>query len=298
MNRTLDNSDISFLVVGAAKSGTTWLHDMLSQHPQVFLPALKELHYFNRQFMENPSLENYNYDKPVTWYLNFFKGAKQGQLLGEVCPAYIWDAQAPQRIYAFNPQVKIIVMVRQPVERLFSEYLFFEQRGVLEQDTLAEVLEARPEFIARSMFHQQLSRFTALFPAEQIKVVLYDDLVADNCKLLLEVEEFLGLDPFIPETIDQRSNVTGVPRSKGFNRFVYRARTFLRKKRLNFVLDILRASGIAFALEQWRNLATVPYQQKPGIDPETKQKLDQIFKQDIEVLEKMLGRDLSAWKNR
>ena len=70
MPKEITPGDIDFLVVGAAKSGTSWLQQMLIQHPQIFLPEPKELHYFNRQFMEVPELENYNASKPLSWYLS------------------------------------------------------------------------------------------------------------------------------------------------------------------------------------------------------------------------------------
>ncbi|MEW5941138.1 MAG: sulfotransferase, partial [Chloroflexota bacterium] len=82
-NHSLTPSSIRFLIVGAEKSGTTWLADMLRQHPQVFIPAQKELHYFNRAMDEAPDVENYNFTKPAEWYLEFFREAEPGKILGE-----------------------------------------------------------------------------------------------------------------------------------------------------------------------------------------------------------------------
>ncbi len=296
MSRELSPADIDFLVIGAAKSGTTWLHQMLKQHPQVCLPGPKELHYFNRRFTENPLVDNYNYDKPVSWYLSFFKHAKEGQVLGEMCPTYLWDEDAAQRIHDFNPNLKLVAILRQPVERLYSYYLFLVQRGSLVDCSFAEALQRRPDLPRRGNYYTHLSRFLELFPREQLKVLLYDDLMADNRRFLLEVENYLGLDEFIPPDIDRRSNITGAPRFKRLNHTLFRLRLFLRNNRLNWALDLLRKLGIAYALEQWRTRSAVPYEEKPLLDDKIKSELLDYYHDEIDKLEGLIQRDLSAWK--
>lgn len=296
MSRELSPADIDFLVIGAAKSGTTWLHQMLKQHPQVYLPGPKELHYFNRRFTENPQVVNYNSEKPVSWYLSFFQHAQPGQALGEMSPPYLWDEDAAQRIHDFNPALKLIAILRQPVERLYSYYLFLVQRGSLVDCTFAEALKKRPDLKARGNYYTHLSRFLALFPQEQLKIMLYDDLMADNRQFLLDVETFLGLDEFVPPDIDQRSNITGAPRFKRFNHLLFQMRLFLRNNRLHWVLDLLRKLGIAYALEQWRTRSAVPYEEKPWMDDTTRAELQDHYREEIEKLEGLIQRDLSAWR--
>jgi hypothetical protein len=296
MPRKIEPGDIQFLVIGAAKSGTTWLQAVLKEHPQVFLPERKELHYFNEKFMEAPELPNYNAQKPLDWYLEHFENAKQGQVIGEICPAYLWDEKAPQRIHEFNPDLKLLVILREPIERLFSEYLYFYQRGTLEKKPLAEALKSRPDFLERSLYFKQISRFTALFPAKNFQIYFYDDIQADNQDLLRQVERYIGVDDFIPKNIDVRTNITGVPANRWFNVLLYKARMFLRRQNLTFILDFLRWIGIAYALEQLRSKAK-PYDQKPAIEEQTRKELAEFFREDLEKLEKMTGRDLSAWKD-
>jgi hypothetical protein len=296
MSRELSPADIDFLVIGAAKSGTTWLHQMLKQHPQVFLPGPKELHYFNRRFTENPQVVNYNSEKPVSWYLSFFRPARPDQVLGEICPTYLWDEDAARRIHDFNPSLKLVAILRQPVERLYSYYLFLVQRGSLVDCSFAEALQRRPDLPARGNYYTHLSRFLALFPPEQLKVMLYDDLIADNRKFLLDVEDFLGLDEFIPPDIDQRSNITGAPRFKRLNHLLFQMRLFLRNNRFDWALDLLRKLGIAYALEQWRTRSAVPYEEKPLLDDSIKLELSDYYRDEIDKLEGLIQRDLSAWK--
>ncbi|MDH5507196.1 MAG: sulfotransferase, partial [Anaerolineae bacterium] len=80
---TTQRGGCDFIIIGAVKSGTTWLADMLRQHPEIYLPEKKEVHYFNKRFAEFPELDNLNNGKPIEWYLDFFKGAKSDQIRGE-----------------------------------------------------------------------------------------------------------------------------------------------------------------------------------------------------------------------
>lgn len=288
--------DIDFIGVGAAKSGTTWLHNMLAQHPKVCLPGPKELHYFNRKFTENPQLDNYNYDKPVDWYLSFFKGARAGQKLGEICPSYLWDEAAATRLHQFNPQLKLFVILRQPVERLYSYYLFLVQRGSLVGVDFPRALQKRPDLLTRGNYYTHLSRFLALFPSERFLVLLYDDLMSDNRKFLLQVERYIGIDEFIPGDIDKRDNITGAPRYKWLNHLLFQARLFLRNNRLNWALDLLRKIGLAYTLEQWRTRSALPYEEKPLMDEELRIELMAYYRLEIDKLEELIQRDLSVWK--
>jgi hypothetical protein len=296
MVKKLTPADIDFIGIGAAKSGTTWLHKMLLQHPQVYLPGPKELHYFNRKFTENPQLDNYNYDKPVSWYLSFFRSAVAGQILGEICPTYLWDEAAASRIHQFNPQVKLFVILRQPVERLYSYYLFLVQRGSLVGTSFSQALQRRHDLLARGNYYTHLSRFLTLFPAERLKVMLYDDLMTDSSKFLTRIEEYLEIDTFIPHDIDNRDNITGAPRFQRLNHLLFRMRLFLRDNRLNWVLDLLRKSGLAYTLEQWRTRSAVPYEEKPLMDEGIKSELMVYYHNEIDKLEELIQRDLSAWK--
>jgi hypothetical protein len=289
--------DIDFIGIGAAKSGTTWVYEMLKQHPQVFLPYHKEIHYFNRTFTEKPELDNYNFDKPLSWYLDFFKDARPDQVIGEITPTYIWDEAAAQRIHEFNPDVKILAVLREPVDRLYSYYLFLIQRGVLGNISIDEALVQRPDLLMRNQYYTLLKRYYDLFPRQNIKVMLYDDLRADNKEFLLEIERFLGVADFIPENYNQRTMITGDPRFKLFNRLIFKARTFLRKYDLKFVLDFLRFTRLSYLLEDIRTYQTKPWKEKPHLDKRKQAELKAYFREEVDNLEKLIGRDLSVWKH-
>ncbi len=286
---------LDFLLIGAEKCGTTWLADMLRQHPGIFIPPEKEIFYFNRQFFESPELENFNHSKPLDWYYSFFAAAQAGRVKGEASPAYIWDMAAPEKIHAFNPALKLVAVLRDPVERAFSQYRYYIQRGVLGNVSFAQAIELRPEMLSRGMYHAQLTRYYALFPAEQILVLFFDDIKRDNQAFLHTAEAFLGVEPFTPPNIEARSNVTGEPRFKALNQIMSKVRYWVRKHDPPFVLELLRRTGLAQWSERLRLQNTRPAAAQPAPDPALVRRLRAHFREDVLALERLTGRDLKAW---
>ncbi len=268
---------------------------MLRQHPGIYIPAQKELFYFNRRFFESPELPNYNARQPLSWYLAFFVPGKEDQIKGEASPAYIWDEEAPQRIADFNRNLKLVAVLRNPVDRAFSQYLYLIQRGLFSKITFEEAIQRRSDLLSRGLYAQQLQRFFKLFPAGQIHVAFYDDLQEDNRKFLAELQAFLGVTEMYPANIDESSNVTGVPRLALLNRAISWVRYPLRKYNPPGLMQLLRKSGIAQLQERIRLANTRPFEVKPDIAPQTRLKLIAYFKEDVERLQTMTGRDLSAW---
>ena len=288
---------IDFLILGAEKSGTTWLADMLRQHPDIFIPEQKELFYFNKQFFESPELDNYNYSLPLSWYLAHFDPAQLGQVRGEASPAYLWDPQAAAAIHDFGPNLKLIAVLRNPVDRAYSQYRYYLQRGTLAEQSFRAALKARPDMISRGRYAEQLERYLTQFSTEQIYVALFDDLRSDNRAFLNGVQSFLGLDAHLPADLDAPTNVTGAPRWAGLNRALAALRYPLRKYNPGWLLAFLRWSGLASLQERVRLANTRPARRLPELDGETRSWLGAKFKSDTERLEGMINRDLSHWKN-
>ncbi len=286
---------IDFLIIGAEKSGTTWLADMLRQHPQVYIPAVKELFYFNERFLESPELHNFNFDQPHAWYLDHFREAAPSQLQGEASPAYLCDAAAPGRIHAFNPALKIIGVLRNPVERAFSQYLFYIQRGVLGDIPFENALQRRPDLIERGLYGQQIQRYYELFPRDNILITFYDDLQTDPRAFLGGVEAFLRVPAFTPRNLEERSNVTGTPRFPWVNRAISGVRYPLRKYNPPWLMTLIRKSRLARLQERVRLANTRPLTGKPEIRPETRAHLRAEFEPDLAILAELTGRDLSGW---
>lgn len=287
---------IDFLIIGAEKCGTTWLADMLRQHPAIFIPPEKELFYFNERFFESPELHNFNHDQPLAWYLGNFTEAAPGQLKGEASPAYLWDDRAPGRIHAFNPRARLIACLRDPVARAYSQYRYFIQRGTFGRISFEQALELRPDLRSRGLYDQQLARYDTLFPGEQLLILFFEDLVADSGLYLTRSQAHLSVPVMLPDNMDVRVNVTGEPRWALLNRMLARVRYPLRKHNPSWLIEVLRRSGMAALQERIRLANTRPASQETVVDPDTAARLRDFFLPDIEKLEQRTGRDLSAWK--
>jgi hypothetical protein len=193
-----------FLGIGTQKGGTTYLHGLLQQHPQVYLARPKEMHFFSL-----------HQRKGLEWYGHHFDAAAAGQCCGEVTPYYLFHPLAAERIAAARPKVKLIVLLRDPVERALSQY-FHSKRLGLEPLDLDEALAAEPKrladaeavlkrgeahkshqqhsYLSRSRYELQLPRFEALFPSEQLQVLRSEDLFECQKQIWERVLAFLGLD--------------------------------------------------------------------------------------------------------
>ena len=285
----------TFICVGAGKAGTTWLWEMLRQHPDVFLPEEKELHWFNDISYDGPDVRNPNHAKPLSWYLAFFQEARPGQVCGEISPSYLWSDTAPELIHEFDPGMRILIILRDPVERLFSSYLFGRQVGQIGTISFEEALERFPHLLSRAPACGSVARYLDLFGAERVHVVLYDDLVADPAGVLRGVQRFIGVDERVPDDVGSRRNVTGSARFPRTTMALMQGRMKLRKHGLEPLVDLGKRVGLVHVFRFFQRQVQ-PYEEKPRVAPETEARLRERFLGDVEGLERLLGLDLAAWK--
>jgi hypothetical protein len=193
-----------FLVIGTQKGGTTSLHQLLSMHQQVYLPAVKEVHYFTKHA-----------DESVQWYARFFADARADQWCGDITPYYLFHPYAAPRIQALLPHVPMVVLLRDPVERALSQY-FMEQRRGDEPLTLRDALAAEPErlrhsttaiatpgvidthhmvhsYVSRSRYDEQLQHYFRFFPRTQILVLKSEQFFQDPASAWHHILTFLGI---------------------------------------------------------------------------------------------------------
>ena len=193
-----------FLGIGVQKGGTTTLHRLLKQHPDVFLPAYKEVHYFSL-----------HYGRGDAWYCQQFSSARRDQCCGEITPYYIFHPEVPQRVRALLPQVKLILLLRDPVERALSQ-VFHSRRIGLETFDLDCALKAETErlegaerllappngrhqshqehsYLARSRYDEQLARWCKVFSPDQLFIRRSEDLFSDMKHFWAELLQFLHL---------------------------------------------------------------------------------------------------------
>ena len=209
-----------FLVVGAQRSGTSWLYFTLKRHPELWLPPIKELHYFDklagrtwedqRQWRRAWSarwsirdfwiLRYFLHDDSEDWYASLFHQAQQkGRVAGEITPAYATlDEETFRRIRGMNRDIKIVFIMRDPVERAWSAIRRSVSRKKRSQDsvTLRKVVAMlrRPNSAARSAYIDTIMRLEAVFPASQLHFCFFDDLRDRPEKFLSDILEFLKVD--------------------------------------------------------------------------------------------------------
>ncbi len=287
---------IAFIGIGAGKAGTSWLHDMLRQHPQLYLPSVKEVHYFNDVSYEGDDVTNPNFSKPLSWYFGCFAGAEAGQLCGEISPSYIWSRTAPERIHNVAPDVRIIAMLRNPIQRTFSAYLFGQQKGEIASNVSFErALEEFDHLVSRSLYCQNLRRYFELFPRQQIKVVFDHELLADPRTVLADVQRFIGVPVDIPPDVEERRNVTATSRYPRITHLLMQHRIQLKRQGLERVVEMGKVVGLARIFRYFQSQVRT-YEQKPKIHPATEESLRARFISEIECLEGLLGVDLAHWK--
>jgi hypothetical protein len=213
-----------FLVIGAQRAGTTWLHRVLRQHPALWLPPVKELHYFDRLDIKrtilspkerrrvglkrlaslDPWLINYWFrTRDDDWYASLFRGAQaKGLIAGEITPAYATLGEDMlRRIQRMNDNIKLIFVMRDPVDRAWSAVNNAAKKGAADASTVEKSIERARESgaVARSAYTDTIKRLEAVFPASQIHYCFFDDLRDKPKALTAELLSFLGVEP-VPAT--------------------------------------------------------------------------------------------------
>lgn len=223
-----DNSSMmalpNFLYVGAARSASTYIYQVLKEHPEIFTPPVKDLYFFNR-----------NYAKGLSWYAGFFKEAEACKAAGEFTMDYFVDPVCAERIKKDIPGCKILFCLREPVERAFDHYywerLTFHYVSRKEfQSGLSFIDFARkPEILALGNYYENMKAYYQLFPGDNILVLFMDELYHDNRAFVQKIYEFLGVSGnFIPPSLDKRVNKLRIARFPLLTEMGYRFGNHLR----------------------------------------------------------------------
>ncbi|RJP85118.1 MAG: hypothetical protein C4518_17320 [Desulfobacteraceae bacterium] len=288
---------IDFIGIGAAKSGTTWLADNLRNHPQIFIPEKKELIYFNKTMPHKPDIQNYRYEKPVDWYHSFFEKATPGQIKGEFSPHYFTSPEAVNKIHQYHPDIKLIAILRNPVERAFSSYLYSIQIGEMKAASFKDAVNKHPGIISQGFYHEHLEKYFDRFHRKNIKILLFETVKTDPEALFKNVLDFLNADAYFPDSLHKRSNKTKTNKNQPLNYFITSSRNFIHKHNLHFVKPLLRYSGISPLAEYIRDhVNVVSNTGRQRLDGDSIRMLRDCYLKDIEKLEKLIDRDLTHWK--
>lgn len=268
----------TFAVIGPGKAGTTWMYSLLKAHPEVCVAAAKETMFFDA-----------NYHRGVGWYHRFYEACDGQAAVGEVCNSYIFSEEAPARMHAYNPGMKLVTSLRNPIDRAFSNYLFW-LRNAQVSGSFEDLLVARPELLVQGLYAMHLERYLGHFPARQLLVLAFDDLKRDPLAFARRLLEFLGVDPeHVPEVAGDKVLAASRPRSRVAARVVKRAAVAVR--RVGMPDLVTRVKGGALPRLLYRQYGDGDY---PSIRAETRAELVRYFASDVARLSRLTGRDYAA----
>jgi hypothetical protein len=269
----------NFLVIGAAKGGTTSLYQYLRQHPDIFMSPMKEPNYFT----DEDQLFGKRSVRSRVEYERLFDGVRDERAIGEATPRYLNAIGGIGRIHADLPGVRLIATLRQPAERGYSAYLmrFTDSR---EWAPAEDVLQPGNYQFESGLYYAKLRRYFDTFPRDQIKVILFDDLIARPQETVRSLFRFLGVDPDFAVDTSIRFNTTLSPRFVGLTRlFNATAKTYAR------LFPWASGTGLGTPLRR------LLLRKRSPIPPELWRRLTDQYRDDIIATGELIERDLSHW---
>jgi len=296
----------NFLIIGAARAGTTSLWDFLKAHPQVYMPYIKETNFFalegTKADFNGPGDDKYVNRWAVTTFQGYerlFEGVTDQVAIGEASPLYMYHPDAPRRIKAYIPHAKIVAILRNPADRAFSSFMHvvrdrrepltdFAAAVLRESERISAGWEHIWHYKAMGFYHSQLSRYYSIFDSDQIKIYLFDDFLGDQQAVLDDLMRFLGIEKDLATKLKKTNGTSWatLSRSMALN-------SLLTDE--NFIKRTAKRLMPASFAKTVRNRLMSANQYKPKLTKSARRDLMKCFREDIKNLEKLINRDLSAW---
>jgi hypothetical protein len=264
----------NFFYIGTSKAGSTWIYNLLLQHPCIYVVPGKGLHFFDN-----------HYDRGLEWYLGHFKPSNDKVIIAEVSHGYLYSKLACERIAQLNPQASLMVCLREPVDRAFSAYLHAVKNAQFD-GSFEEALEQIPSLIDRGRYATYLAPYIETFGRDKIHVAIFDNLVRNPQEFGAQILSFLGLEFLMnPDKVNQKIMPAGQPRSKALSKLKKQGSLILRQFGLSELRGRLKTSRLV------RNLLFKPYTptEKPKMNPMTQEKLRDYFCDEVFRLDSLLG---------
>ncbi|AOX04688.1 sulfotransferase [Moorena producens PAL-8-15-08-1] len=293
----------TFLIIGVQKAGTTSIYNYLTQHPQVYMSPVKETNFLEKDWETlPPDLITPNKNRIDTFekYSQLFQDVKDEIAIGEASPNYLFHYKSSSElILRYLPDVKLIAILRNPIDRAYSDYLMHVREatdvaGKLQP--LSEQLKFRSKgsfTLKKGLYTAQLRHFIETFNRDKIKVYLYDDLCKNPVALLQDMYRFIGVDEtFIPD-VSKKAQVGQVPKVKLVNDLLRKQNPFrtMVASGLKYILPLEVRQTVRSALI---NINSTD-KRKAGISKEERQQLLEFYRDDILKLQDLIQRDLSVW---
>lgn len=274
-----------FVGIGAQKCASTWLYQILSDHPEVALSATKELDFFSHW-----------YNRGYQWYEGHWTLKPSIVAFGEVSPSYFCEPAVPERLKSYNPKARILLSLRDPVDRAVSNHLHEIRLGHLKGPDLSFDFGLRnnPMYLEQSRYGHHLSQWLRSFPPEQVLILFMDDIEIAPRDVETRVQQFLGIDTGHRSTaLANRPNVSRVYRFGRLEKVHKGVRHIVKRLGLDPLWKQAQSVGLQNAYRRFNRLPTSEV--VAPISIETKSRLRAQLVDDIRLLESLSGRSLENW---
>jgi len=292
-----------FVIIGAARSGTTAIHSYLRQCGDVFMPGVKEPNFFAYEGVEldikGPGAEFINNSvTELAKYKALFADAGPTQVKGEASPLYLYEPDAPTNMARHVPNAKIVVILRNPIEQAWSHYLYARKLAIENEPDFTKALMKEADRLSQGWqplfgysqfpkYGTQLKRWMKHFDRSQFFIRTYDDFVADPEKLMREMVRFVGVEtPFDPD-MSRKLNAGGVPKNKAFHDFL------MRPNPVTGALGYIVPQKTRWAIRDW--LAGFNTRGEPTMTEDAREILRERLAGEIMETGRILERDLRHW---
>lgn len=277
----------TYVGIGAQKCASTWLHRILAEHPQVTVPAEKEIDFFS-----------YRYDHGFQWYERCFADAGPGSLArGEISPSYFCEPSAPARLARYAPDVRILLSLRDPVQRALSNHRHEVREGHLAGADLSfeAGLANNPMYVEQGLYATHLRQWLRHFAREQVLVVLLEDVETEPDAVCRTVYRFLGVDDsYVPDGLRERYNRSFASRSRWLSQVKDSVYASTRVPGLRWAWNTAAGLGLRSV---YRGINEVSSEDLiPPPRAETIAQLRHRFEPELRELEILLGRSLEGWR--
>ncbi len=277
----------NFFLVGAPKAGTTSLYHYLDQHPDVYMSPVKEPNYFATEIRSR--------NIGPQWQ-QLFRNVNGEKAIGEASVCYLWSNTAARNIASAVPDAKILMMLRNPVDRAFSQYKQAVAGGLVGRSFREQIqvslhnrshqFEVLNPFLEYGLYYEQVKRYIELFPAQQILVCLYDEYEQAPEKLLADIFRFLKVDPLFFPDITQRHLQTHVLRFVWLTYHLRKCGLWSRFRRST-------PAALLPVIRRWVSQTG----QTLKINSADRDYLNDYYREDVARLSTLLRRDLQSWSS-
>ena len=283
---------VDFFVIGQMRAGTTSLHLYLQDHPDIFMPEMKEARFFNFDLEDPERAQRVKSGFPVLWreYEAMFATRRDERLVGEASPQYIDSAHAAEQIKTYFPDAKIIASLREPAPRIYSLYVKQLDGVASNKPFLDAFREQRDDHFVQGCFtYRNLTRYYERFPAERIHLLRFEDLASSPHEVMRGVFNFLGVAEHNSADQEQVHNAGGVPKSVATEKIF---RFFKGRSPIAMKIRGLLPAKMIDAAKQVRQANL----EKPAkLTDEERQEVNAFYAEDTLRLQEKTGLDLSSW---